>query len=207
MRLQVELAGIRVGAAVDSAGEVLASGDVQQAEDVIGRDDEIDAMVVSLTERCYDLLRRESPVAADLRFCVSVLRVLEELERIGDLALRVVKRAPDVPALASHGLLPPLLSMSDQARHLYQVTLGAWSAQDADALGGVGLEHRRLDEDYARLVDAIAALEGPGVGEVVIAAVICGRALERIADHSVIIGARLCYLLTGNPAYLAAEVR
>ena len=45
-------------------------------------------MNVSLTERCYDLLGREAPVASDLRFVVSVLRVLGELERIGDLALR-----------------------------------------------------------------------------------------------------------------------
>ncbi len=64
-------------------------------------DDEIDAMNVSLTERCYDLLRREAPVASDLRFVVSVLRVLSELERIGDLALRVLKLAPDHQLLAA----------------------------------------------------------------------------------------------------------
>ena len=53
----------------------------------LAADDEIDAMLVSLTERCYDMLRRQAPVASDLRFIVSVLRLLEELERTGDLAL------------------------------------------------------------------------------------------------------------------------
>ena len=66
-------------------------------------------MLVSLTARCYDLLCREAPVAGDLRFVVSVLRMLEELERIGDLALRVVKQNDEQPFLAAHDSLFTIL--------------------------------------------------------------------------------------------------
>ena len=103
LRLQVELMGVRV----DENLERMPRGARAPATSTWPRvtveaDDQIDAMNVSLTERCYDLLSRESPVAGDLRFVVSVLRVLSELERIGDLALRVVKLAPDWELLHGH---------------------------------------------------------------------------------------------------------
>src|SRR3954452_22229985 len=102
LRLQVEVMGVRVDQNLERMREVLQSGDQRLAALGVDADDEIDAMNVSLTERCYDLLRREQPVASDLRFVVSVLRILGELERIGDLALRVIKLAPDHALLASN---------------------------------------------------------------------------------------------------------
>ena len=64
-----------------------------------------------------------------------------------------------------------------------------------------------MDEDYRALLDQILALEGPAAVSVAVTSVLVGRALERIADHTVIVGERLQYLLTGDPAYLASEVR
>src|SRR5207244_11543296 len=91
----------------------------------------IDAMNVSLTERCYDLLRREAPMASDLRFIVSVLRILGELERIGDLALRVVKLSNDHHLLAgSPASFEILKSMTDRAIERYRQSLRAWAAMD-----------------------------------------------------------------------------
>ena len=94
LRLQVELMGIKVDQNLERVRRVLTDGDPGAADTAIRCDDEIDAMNVSLTGRCYDLLARENPVASDLRFVVSVLRILSELERIGDLGLRVVKLNP-----------------------------------------------------------------------------------------------------------------
>src|SRR5438270_626631 len=101
VRLQVELMGVRVDQNLERMRSVLADGSIGMISAALSADDEIDAMNVSLTERCYDLLRREAPVASDLRFIVSVLRILSELERIGDLGLRVIKLAPDFPLLSS----------------------------------------------------------------------------------------------------------
>src|SRR3954462_11423323 len=90
-------------------------------------------MNVSLTERCYDLLRREAPVASDLRFVVSVLRVLSELERIGDLALRVIKLGPDhAYIVGSPSTYDILLAMADRAIDRYRDALRAWAALDLD---------------------------------------------------------------------------
>ena len=67
LRIQVELMGVRVDENLERMREVLRTGDARLAALGVNADDDIDAMNVSLTERCYDILRREAPVAADLR--------------------------------------------------------------------------------------------------------------------------------------------
>jgi phosphate transport system protein len=112
LRLQVEVMFVRVDENLERMRQVLETGDVALADVAIAADDEIDAMNLSLTERCYDVLAREGPVASDLRLVVSVIRILNELERVGDLALRVIKLAPDMEllrAVAAAGL--PAASM------------------------------------------------------------------------------------------------
>lgn len=199
---------VRVGQALDRTHEVLLTGDIGLAEATVDEDDDIDAMHVSLTERCYDLLRRESPVAADLRFIVSVLRVLEELERIGDLALRVVKQAPVQPLVAAQPeVFRTLVDMADVARQLYRTAVDAWAAQDVELARTLAVTNRSMDGHYTSLLAHLLALEGSGATHLAVTAVLIGRALERIADHTVIVGERLRYLLTGDPAHLAAEVR
>jgi phosphate transport system protein len=208
LRLQVEVMAARVGVALDRMHEVLRTGDEAVAAEAVAADDQVDAMLVSLTERCYDLLCREAPVASDLRYLVSVLRVLEELERIADLSLRVVKQAPDQPRLAARRRLFVILDdMASVAEDLFRVALDAWSAQDASLAGNLVGRGAAVDDAYRRLLDEVLTLSGPGAVPAAISAVLVGRALERIADHTVIVGERLQYLLTGDPAYLASEVR
>lgn len=208
LRLQVEVMAVRVGEALERMQEVLRTGDEEVAAAALAADDEVDAMHVSLTERCYDLLRRESPVASDLRFIVSVLRVLEELERIGDLSLRVVIAARGEPSLRSHeDVFRSLDDMAEVAREVYRTAVDAWSSQDPAAACTLAQRNRVMDAHYASLLESIRALEGVGATAVAVAAVLVGRALERVADHTVIVGERLRYLLTGDPAFLAAEVR
>lgn len=208
LRLQVELMAARVGVALSHMHAVLRTGDLAVASETVAADDTVDAMLVSLTERTYDLIRREAPVASDLRYLVSVLRVLEELERIGDLTLRVVKQAGDQPLLAAHPRLFAILDqMATVAEGLFRVALDAWSAQDADLAADLAGRSEAMDDGYRALLDEILLLDGPGAVHVAVVAVLVGRAIERIADHTVIVGERLRYLLTGDPAYLASEVR
>ena len=208
LRLQVELMAVRVDQNLERMREVLDAGDCDLVGLSFHADDEIDDMNVSLTERCYDLLRREAPVASDLRFIVSVLRVLSELERIGDLALRVIKLAPDHELIASN---PPtydiLRSMADQVIDRYRDALRAWATLDLAVATDLATPARSMDVFYERLLAELLRLTGPDAARVAITTFAAGRALERIGDHATIIGARLRYLLTGDPDHLAAELR
>jgi phosphate transport system protein len=199
--------GVRVDENLERTREVLRTGDVDLAAVTVQADDLIDAMNVSLTERCYDLLTRESPVAGDLRFIVSVLRVLSELERIGDLALRVVKLAPDWELLhRHHQTFDILLSMADTAVEQYRTALRAWSAQDLGLAADLA-DHRPMEGYTERFSRDLLGIEGPDAVLAAVRTLVAGRSLDRIADHAAIIGARIRYLITGDPAHLTAEIR
>ncbi|MEO7556961.1 MAG: PhoU domain-containing protein [Acidimicrobiales bacterium] len=208
LRIQVELMAVRVDQNLERLRDVLIGGDAAIIVVAFAADDEIDAMNVSLTERCYDLLRREAPVASDLRFVVSVLRVLGELERIGDLALRVIKLAPDHELLASN---PPtfdiLLAMADDALDRYRESLRAWATMDLGLATELAVTPRSMEAFYERLMRELLRLEGPDAVRVAVVTFTAGRSIERVGDHAGVIGARLRYLLTGDPAHLNAEVR
>jgi phosphate transport system protein len=208
LRLQVEVMAVRVDQNLERMKGFLATGDAQVAGVAVAADDDIDAMNLSLTERCYDLLAREAPVASDLRFIVSVMRVLGELERVGDLSLRVVKIGPAWPVVRDATTTYDILvSMADIAVDLYRQALAAWSSQDlaqADVLARSG---PALDLGNEQLARELLRLEGPTAVPAALHSLVIGKALDRIADHAAIIGSRLRYLLTGDPGHLAAEIR
>jgi phosphate transport system protein len=208
LRLQVELMGAKVERNLDLMRQVLASGDETLAATALAADDDIDATNLSLTERCYELMVRQAPVAGDLRLLVSVVRVASDIERIGDLALRVVKLTPDHRYLAAQPVLfDTLLVMADRATDSYREALSTWAAADAAGaarLLAAGSPTAHLAE---RLATGIIGLEGPNAGLVAMRCTTTGQALDRIADHALVIAARARYLVTGDPAHLAAEVR
>ena len=208
LRLQVELMGIKVDQNLERMRVVLTEGDPVAADVALRCDDDIDAMNVSLTERCYDLLARENPVASDLRFVVSVLRILSELERIGDLGLRVVKLNPQRTLWASSEVtFDILVSMGETALDAYRQALRAWSAQDLGLATELATRVHAMEACYERLMAELLRLDGPDSVRIATHTLIAGRSLERIADHAAIVGARLRYLLTGDPDHLSAEVR
>lgn len=208
LRLQVELMAVRVDQNLERMRDVLHTGDVALARQAIAADNDIDAMNVSLMERCYDVLRREAPVASDLRFVVSALRVLGELERIGDLSLRVDKVADQHELLASRpAVFEVLVSMADQSLERYREALRAWATMDLGLATALATSTGALDLLQNRLTGELVNLDGPDAARIAIVASGVGRAMDRISDHAAIIGARLRYLITGDPDHLAAEVR
>lgn len=208
LRLQVEVMGVRVDQNLERMREVLQTGEQRLADLGVNADDDIDAMNVSLTERCYDLMRREAPVASDLRFIVSVVRILAELERVGDLALRVLKLAPEQPLLASNQATHDILTvMADQAVDLYRTALRAWAAEDLTLATELAAGAPSMAVHREQLTTQILRLEGPNAVPLALAASAAAQSFDRIADHASIMGARLRYLITGDPDHLAAEVR
>lgn len=198
---------LQVDRALTASTEVLLEGDLALAAEVVAGDDAIDEMLVSLTERCYDLLCRQTPVASDLRLVVSVLRIVQDLERTGDLCLRIVKLAPDHHLLvANPGTFGILRDMAAEASSLFKLSTRAWAAQDLRL--GRSMERRddAMDRYNTRLMEAILRMRGPYAVPQAVTALLAGRALERIADHSVMMGERLRYMITGDVESLSKEV-
>ncbi|OWY59882.1 hypothetical protein B7486_72190, partial [cyanobacterium TDX16] len=100
-----------------------------------------------------------------------------------------------------------LLSMGDESVERYRLALRAWATEDLDLATELATSDGAMTVVRERLVAELVRLEGPSAVEIALATDTAGRALERIADHARIIGARLRYLITGDPHHLAAEVR
>jgi phosphate transport system protein len=208
LRLQVELMGVRVDQNLERMGQVFGSGDTSVVDHALRADDEIDAMHISLLERCYQLLNREAPMLSDLRFLVSVVRILSELERVGDLALRVIKLAPEAGLLAESGAAWDIVrTLSDTAVEQYRTALRAWSAQDLGLATELAENRPHFGSHLERLMAELRRFDGVDAVRVAMGVYVAGQAADRIADHAMIIGARLRYLITGEADHLAAEVR
>ena len=208
LRLQTEVMALRVDQNLERMRLVLTSGDEGLAKQALAADDEIDAMNISLTERCYEVLARETPVASDLRLVVSVIRATSELERVGDLSLRVVKAglAHELLLRSPRGF-DILCVMADEAIALFRDAIRAWGTDDLELATRLATGPHPTDLAYEQLVDCLVRLDGPDAAAIAMQALLAGQALDRITDHAAILGTRLRYLLTGDPDHLAAEVR
>lgn len=206
LRLQVEVMALLVAEAVSGARRLLDEPDAQLAEKLVAADDGIDEMHVSLIEHCYDLLAKEAPVASDLRLIVSVIRVLHELERIGDLSLRVANTVDDVPIVARHDdVYRVLRALADNVVERFLAVQRAWSAASTEPLDEL-TEIDPLREFADPLVSSLMHLDGPDAVRCALAAMAIGRSLDRIGDHTQVMASRLRYFLTGDSVHLADEV-
>jgi phosphate transport system protein len=207
LRVETEVMALRVEEALRRSTEVLLTGDLDIAEEVIASDDQIDEAFVAITEHCYELIGRQGPVASDLRLIVSVLRIVSDLERTGDLCLRLVKLAPQQPMLVRNAETFQILKeMAHEANELFRLAVRSWATRDLRLARTLESRDDALDEHNARLMVAILRQEGADAVPIAVTTVLAGRALERIADHSVMIGERLRYMLTGDVESISKEI-
>jgi phosphate uptake regulator len=97
--------------------------------------------------------------------------------------------------------------MGDESVERFRLALRAWATQDLEIATTVAVGASAMEILAEQLVAALLALTGPDAVATAMHAAAVGRALDRIADHAAVVGARVRYLVTGEPRFLAAEVR
>lgn len=197
-----DLAGIsrNVQVAVAEATEALMTGDVAIAEQVISNDIEIDRARERVEDSAFELLSLQAPVAGDLRTVVAALRIVSELERMGDLSVHVAKiarlRVPDIAV--PDQVRPTMAQMAKVAEDMVARVTQIIVSRDVEAAIALG----RDDEEMDRLRrTSFTELLSPDWAHGVEAAVdiaLLGRYYERIADHAVSIANRVIFVVTGQ---------
>ena len=193
--------------AVRRATDALLTSDAALAEQVISDDLVIDRARERVEENAFSLLSLQQPVAGDLRTLISALRMVSELERMGDLSVHVAKiarlRLPNVAVPVD--VRPTILGMADVAQDMVHRVAGVIASRDvAEALA-----LHEVDEqmDYLRrssFSQLLASDWSHGV-EAAVDIALLGRYYERIADHAVSIANRVVFIVTGeNPAAVGA---
>jgi phosphate transport system protein len=128
---------------VKQAVQALLTGDRKLAEMVKGGDNQIDLLEVELEEECLKVLALHQPVAADLRFIVSVLKINNDLERVADFAVNIADRALDLGDLPKTDSPYDIAGMAELVERMLKMSLDSLVEKDTD----LARQTIKLDDD------------------------------------------------------------
>ncbi|WP_280340585.1 phosphate signaling complex protein PhoU [Nocardia neocaledoniensis] len=193
-----EMAGL-AGQAMEQATQSLLQADLALAEQVIGEQDRISVMISEAEEKAFALLALQAPVAGDLRQVVSAIQIVNDVNRMGALALHVAKvtrrRHPN------HAL-PEAVNGYFAEMGRIAVNMGAGAKEvletrDPERAAQLNQDDEAMDDLHRHLFTLLMDREWKyGVASAVDVTLL-GRYYERFADHAVEIGRRVIFLVTG----------
>lgn len=200
IRWQAGRMGERAQEALVQALESLERGDKALAESVIKGDRVINELEHNVESGCLKVLLMQQPVAQDLMLVSGILRLVSDIERIGDQAANIAECGVALDAPFSQGHLEELLKMGYHVSKMVESALDAMSRQDAVLARDVIAADDEVDADFVNLkqmilADIAKAGEAP---EEIFDVVMVAKYLERIGDHASNIAEYVEYMLTGR---------
>jgi phosphate transport system protein len=187
--------------ALRSSLNALARGDEELADEVIRFDDQVDARYMQIEEGVQSLLARQTPVAADLRLVLAVLRVNLHLERMADYCVTVAKLTKLMGDLnvADEAISRSIEEMGQRAEQMIRVALDAFASRDAQKAETLVDLDELIDRANRNATEDVLSLgASPAEREYGLRMLVVSRCVERIGDHAVDIGEQVFYLVTGE---------
>jgi phosphate transport system protein len=175
----------------------LVERDSDLAQDVIDRDRRVNAYDVEVDEKCVELLALYQPAAGDLRFITTAMKIVTDLERIGDQAVNIAQRALELnrePQLKPYIDLP---RMADNAQRMVKESLDAFVARDTGLARRVCTEDSTVDDLKEQIFRELLTfmMEDPRTIPRAIRLIFISRFLERVADHATNIAEMVVYMV------------
>ncbi len=207
--MQKEMDGLKkrilaLGAVVEDlvarAVKALLARDEKLARSVVGEDPRVDQMEVEYEEEGLKVLALHQPVAMDLRFIVSTLRINADLERIGDLAVNIAERAAYLASLPDLKVSVDFAGMAARSQTMLQKSLDALVRLDARLAKEVIAQDEVVDNMNREMFRVIQQemKKRPQELEALMHLLSCSRHLERIADHATNIAEDVVYMVEGE---------
>ncbi len=193
-----------VGAAVEEnvqkAMLAVRRRDIELARQVIEADHEIDRLEVQTEEECLKALALYQPVAQDLRFVVAALKMTDELERMGDLAANIAKRAISLAERPSVALVFEFDDMATRTVWMVKQALSALIERDTELAREVWLADDAVDAIHAGAQVAIkqALRAHPADADQWVDWLVVERFTERLADQAKSIAKDVLYMVEGE---------
>ncbi|OHB56605.1 MAG: phosphate transport system regulatory protein PhoU [Planctomycetes bacterium RBG_13_44_8b] len=187
--------------AITKSIEALQNRDKVQAQNIINDDNNIDEMELVIDEKCIDLIARYQPMAKDLRFVATGMKLNAELERIADLAVDIAQR---VLELTDKPLLKPLIDipkLSDVAQNMVREAIDSFIKKDAVLANKVIISDNEADNlrnnICTELINDYMAKD-IGTATRAVPLLLIARHLERICDHATNIAEDIIYMVEGK---------
>jgi phosphate transport system protein len=178
----------------------LLERDDVMAQEVIERDRQVNTYDVEVDEQCVSLLALHQPAAGDLRFITTAMKIVTDLERIGDQAVNIAQRVLELnrePQLKPYIDLP---RMAEKAQRMVKESLDAFVARDTALARQVCGEDSEVDLLKEQIFRELLTfmMEDPRTIPRAIRLILISRFMERVADHATNIAEMVVYLVEGK---------
>jgi phosphate transport system protein len=178
----------------------LVERDDALAREVIDRDRQVNTYDVEVDEKCVELLALHQPTASDLRFITTAMKIVTDLERIGDQAVNIAQRAIELgrePQLKPYIDLP---RMAEKAEQMVKESLDAFVNRDTELARRVCAEDEAVDALREQVFRELLTfmMEDPRTIPRAIRLILISRFLERVADHATNIAEMVVYMVEGK---------
>ena len=188
-----------------AAIEAIARRDSVAAERAVGGDARIDQIQQEIEERALKLLALRQPMAVDLRETLAAIKTAAELERIGDLAKNIAKRALVLNREPPIRLTQSLARMGKAAQNQLKQVLDAFTARNAEEAEAVWSRDGEIDEIYNSLFRELLTymMEDPRTISLCTHLLFVAKNIERCGDHATNIAETVYHMVSGG--HLASE--
>lgn len=185
--------------AIAQATSALKNGDEEAAKDIILSDARIDQMERDIEHLCLKLLLQQQPVAKDLRMVSAALKMITDMERIGDQAADIAEIVKSADTSLVRGF-PQILEMSQKTTEMVAGSVKAFVERDLSLAGGVRAKDDMVDERFMQLRKGLIEFilhADESDAQKAIDLIMIGKYLERIGDHATNISEWVEYSITG----------
>ncbi|OPJ55407.1 phosphate signaling complex protein PhoU [Alkalithermobacter paradoxus] len=185
---------------IEVSVQALAKQDLEAAKRVYVMDDKIDELELEIENECMKLLALQQPMARDLRTIGTIIKIITDLERMGDHAVNIAKVTLEI---GDTPLIKPLIDIPRMARlteDMVKKVLDAFTNADTKMAEEVAHDDEAVDEIYEGIYTELInmMIQNPETTKQATNLLFIGRYLERIADHATNIGERIIYMVTGE---------
>jgi phosphate transport system protein len=194
------LIGYKAETAIADATRALVERQPSRAQRVVDEDDQVDQLELEIDDLCFEILAREQPVASDLRFITTAMKIVGDIERIGDNGVNIARRALEI---MNEPELKPIIDVpvaAAAAQRILKQSLDAFVNSDAELAKRVIEGDKYIDDVCEQMLRELLTymFEDPATISRALRLIFVARNLERVGDHAANIAEMVIFLVEGH---------
>ena len=202
LRSRVMQMGGLVETQITHAIDAFVQGDMDRMEQVIGDDDQVNGLEVSIDDDCAHIIARRQPTASDLRMVMAVSKIVTDLERIGDEAAKIARMAREIYKRDRLQIprLTDIRTVGDIGVTMLRDVLDAFVRLDVSAAMRIIREDMAVDDHFRGILRQLITymMEDPRTISTALDIIFIAKAIERIGDHAKNIAEDVIYIVKGT---------
>ena len=198
LKNQMLLLGSMVEDVIRETISALVNQDVEKAKEIADSDDKIDAQVRNIEQACYSLLLRQQPIARDLRTVSAALKMITDLERIGDQGADISELTVLMSSMKYPKEIKLIVEMAKETSVMLIEAVDAFAEEDLEKATQVISKDDVVDDLFVKVKDSIAESVKESDAMTELDLLMVAKYMERIGDHATNIAEWVIYSITGE---------